>query len=111
MISELQVPVKVLQQRLVTRNCKTVLQVLVQWSQSPASLTTWKDCQTLRQRFPQAPAWGQVVSLGGGDVMTATAEAGDQVASDDANPVQVGQRSSRRARRPSVRVSGPEWSK
>jgi hypothetical protein len=39
-MSGLQVPVKVLQHRLVTHNLITVLQVLVQWSESPPSLAT-----------------------------------------------------------------------
>jgi hypothetical protein len=38
--SLLQFPEKVLQRRLVTKNLRTVLQVLVKWSASPASLAT-----------------------------------------------------------------------
>jgi hypothetical protein len=41
----------------------------VKWSSSPNLLATWEDLQSLRQRFPRAPAWGQAGS-GRGDVVS-----------------------------------------
>jgi hypothetical protein len=34
-------------------------------------LSPWEDEEELRQEFPRAPAWGQAVSKGGGDVTDA----------------------------------------
>jgi hypothetical protein len=69
-LTELQVPDRILQRRMVTRGMDTVSQVLVQWSGSPLSLATWEEYEALRQRFPGAPAWGQASAYGGGDVRT-----------------------------------------
>jgi hypothetical protein len=62
----LQVPVKILQRRMVTRGTTSVLQVLVQWSQQPVALTTREDATTLKQKFPRAPAWSQEGAQEGG---------------------------------------------
>jgi hypothetical protein len=45
-------------------------EVLVQWSGMPASLATWENAIDLQSRFPQATAWGEAASVGGG--MSAT---------------------------------------
>ena len=66
----LQVPLKVLQRRMVRKGSSTVSQVLIQWSDVPVELATWEDTEALRQRFPAAPAWGQAASQEGG--MSAT---------------------------------------
>jgi hypothetical protein len=63
-LSQLQFLEKVLQGRLVTRGTRPVLQVLVKWSASPASLATWEDFEALRQRFSGAAAWGQAAYIG-----------------------------------------------
>ena len=63
-----QIPVKVLQRRVRTSDNSVVPQVLIQWSNLPRSLATWEDQEALQQRFPHAPAWGQAVSLRGGNV-------------------------------------------
>jgi hypothetical protein len=34
---------------------KIIVQVLVQWSNSDASATTWEDLNLLKQKFPRAP--------------------------------------------------------
>jgi hypothetical protein len=109
-LPQLQVPVKVLDRRLVTKEVRSVHQVLVKWSSSPESLATWEDCEALKQKFSDAPAWGQAGSLGRGivsstgssDALTGTTEEGigDCTAKGPA---------SIRARRPNPRVSGPEW--
>ena len=67
----LQIPLKILQRRIHTTDHNVVLQVLVQWSNLPPSLATWEDTEALRQRFPRAPAWGQVGLPRGGDVSIA----------------------------------------
>jgi hypothetical protein len=53
------VPVKILQRRVINRDLLSVPQVLVQWCEWPASMATWEDLESLQQRFPCAPAWGQ----------------------------------------------------
>jgi hypothetical protein len=45
-----------------------VAQVPVQWSQLPPDLTPWEDCESLKQLFPAAPAWGQTGLKEGGNV-------------------------------------------
>lgn len=64
----LQFPVQVLQRRLVTRGTEAVTQALIQWSGLPSSLATWEDEVPLKQKFPQAPAWGHAGSQGRGSV-------------------------------------------
>lgn len=66
--SDHQIPVKVLQHRVIPHGQKTILQVLVHWSDSSPDLATWEDKDALQQVFPYAPAWGQAVSKGGGNV-------------------------------------------
>jgi hypothetical protein len=53
------VPMKILQRRVVNRDLLSVPQVLLQWFEWPASMATWEDLESLQQRFPCAPAWGQ----------------------------------------------------
>ena len=55
----LQVPERVLQKRVAKVGVDVCLQALIQWSGMPSSLATWEDMETLRQRFPRAPAWGK----------------------------------------------------
>ncbi|KAK3121665.1 hypothetical protein QOZ80_8BG0658470 [Eleusine coracana subsp. coracana] len=93
----------VLQRRVLTRGVKTVNQVLVKWSGMDESLATWEDLESLRQRFPRAPAWGQARSLGGGDVSTAATTTLEDV------PTSLGPVEAKRIKRPNVRVGGPEW--
>jgi len=97
----LQFPEQILSKRLVSKGVHPVQQALIKWSGWPASLATWEDLEALRQRFPAAPAWGQAGSLQGGSVTVA----------DTTSPQDVGPRRSARPKEPSVRVSGPEWSR
>jgi len=97
----LQFPEQILSKRLVSKSVHPVQQALIKWSGWPASLATWEDLEALRQRFPAAPAWGQAGSLQGGSVTVA----------DTTSPQDVGPRRSARPKEPSVRVSGPEWSR
>jgi hypothetical protein len=39
-----------------------VTQVLIKWSSLPVEFGTWEDFHVLKQRFPDAPAWGQAGS-------------------------------------------------
>jgi hypothetical protein len=48
----------------------SALKVKIRWGDESAALVTMEDEQDLRQRFPEAPAWGQVASQQGGYVMT-----------------------------------------
>jgi len=61
----LQVPERVLQERVAKVGADVRLEALIQWSGMPSSLATWEDMETLRQRFPRAPTWGQAGSYQG----------------------------------------------
>jgi hypothetical protein len=61
-------PDKIIQRRLVKRGNSAIPYVLIQWIGLPATSATWEDYNVLRQRYPQAPAWGQAGSSAGGDV-------------------------------------------
>jgi transposase InsO family protein len=107
-----QIPVAVLQRRVVSRGLRAVQQGLIQWSSLSPSLATWEDLEALRQRFPLAPAWGQAGAQGGGNVSTQdnTLQTSTPSATDGdmgAEEVQVSR--PKRTARPSSRVTGPEW--
>jgi hypothetical protein len=89
---------------VVNQGNRSVVQVLVKWSSSPVSLATWEDLEPLRQRFSKATAWGQAVFQEGGDVTD-----DNSVTTKEAAVEVMGCRVSRRARRPSVHLSGPDW--
>lgn len=99
-----QVPVKVLQRRLVSKPTGVASQVLIQWSAWPPELATWEDEDSLRTRFPAAKAWGQALSQGGKDVTPPL-----KTQEDGAEP------DTRRTTRPTrkvhdnPRVHGPDW--
>ena len=59
-------PEIVLQRWVFTRGLRPRHQVLIQWSNWPASLATWEDEVSLHQAFPFAPAWGQASAQQGG---------------------------------------------
>jgi hypothetical protein len=56
----------VLQRRLHRHGVRAVPQVLIKWSGLNSDLATWKDADSIRQRFPAAPAWGHAGTQGGG---------------------------------------------
>ena len=62
-------PKKILQRRLVKKGNKAIPQVLLKWTHLPESSATWEDYYVVKQRFPDAVAWGQATSEGGGNVM------------------------------------------
>jgi hypothetical protein len=68
------VPLKILDRRLVKKGNKAVPQVLIRWSNIPQESDTWEDYYVLRQKFPDAGAWGQVDSVEGENVTTTEVE-------------------------------------
>ena len=61
-------PLAVLASRSIQRGGVAVPQVQVIWDTASPPSMTWEDKNSLRQRFPQALAWGQASSQGGGHV-------------------------------------------
>ncbi|KAK1648872.1 hypothetical protein QYE76_066677 [Lolium multiflorum] len=64
------VPEAILDRKLVKRGKSAHLQVLIKWSLYPVSEATWEDYDTLKARFPSAPAWGHAGSQGEEPVST-----------------------------------------
>jgi hypothetical protein len=64
------VPLEILERRLVKKGNKAVSQVLIRWSNIPQESATWEDYYVLRQKFPDASAWGQAGSVEGANVTT-----------------------------------------
>ncbi|KAK1602459.1 hypothetical protein QYE76_071987 [Lolium multiflorum] len=62
-IAELE-PEEILDRRLVKKGNKSYLQVLIKWSTMKEDMATWEDYEVVRQRFPDAAAWGQVATQG-----------------------------------------------
>lgn len=80
--AHLQVPVRVLQQRLKTVGTKTIAQVLIERSGTPSPPPTWEDRDALKQMFPRAEAWGQASSQEWGNVSGLTDSQKEQASSD-----------------------------
>jgi hypothetical protein len=105
-LSALQVPEKILQQRVVSQGSRLVVQVLVKWSPSPESMARWEDLEPLRQRFPKATTWGTSGLSRGGTIIDRCMELTDRAG----EPIEgVGHRLGERIHQLSVRVNGPEW--
>ena len=68
------VPDMIMDRRLVKKGNTTIPQVKVLWTGLQSSTAMWEDYNVLRQRFPDAPAWGQASSLAGGSVTGDTTE-------------------------------------
>lgn len=68
----LQVPVQLLDRRLIQRGGAMVAQVKTRWSGLDPTLATWEDAEALKAKFPHAPAWGQAVSEEEGYVSNAS---------------------------------------
>ena len=98
------VPVRILQRRFRQDGASSIPQGLVQWSDQPETLSTWKDLVELKQRFPLAPAWGLASSQGRGSVSSPTTPA----AADRSTTGEEAQRA-KRATRPSSRYPLGEW--
>jgi hypothetical protein len=69
--------------------------------------------EQLRQQFPRAPAWGQAAFQDWGSVSTAvpepTTDGGNLKTSSEEDV--AAQHRPKRAARPNVKTSGPEWVK
>ena len=104
-LGHLQVPVQILNRRVVFRGGRQVPQVHVRWSQSDEALATWEDEDSLRARFPAAAAWGQAAYQGRGTVSDPVRRSTE----DEAALQESRQPLGRRVRRPNVRVTGKEW--
>lgn len=61
-------PERVLDRRLVKKGNTAIPQVLLSWAGLPPATATWEDYYVVKQRFPDAPAWGQAGSSAGGAV-------------------------------------------
>jgi hypothetical protein len=109
-VHEFQVPEQVLDRKLVPRGRRTIQQVLIKWSSLPESLATWEDFESIKQRFSAAPAWGQPASFRGENVSTEEVAVTKETGSARKSNASVGRRVGVHNRKPSVRVSGPEWS-
>lgn len=58
------IPEAILDRRLVKRGMNSHLQVLIKWSSHDAAGATWEDYESIKLRFPLAPAWGHAGSEG-----------------------------------------------
>lgn len=56
------IPEAVLDRRFVKKGNKAVPQVLIKWSALPEGSATWEDYYVIKNRFPDALAWGQANS-------------------------------------------------
>ena len=101
----MQVPMQILQRRMIQRGGLTVAQVKVTWSDLDPALATWEDTTALKERFPCTPAWRQAVPQGRGNVRPGLQEeaSGREHGEDD------GQARPQRKRRQNTRVIGPDW--
>jgi hypothetical protein len=98
----LQVHMRILQRRMITRGGRSVRQVKVLWSDTDLELATWEDEEALQVKFPAASAWGQASTQVGGNVEARTATNVDE-------QVTSVKGSSARARRPNSKFIGPQW--
>jgi hypothetical protein len=64
------VPELILDRKMVKRGNSSQMQVLIQWSHQLPTAATWEDYETLKLRFPEAPAWGHAGSQGETTVST-----------------------------------------
>jgi hypothetical protein len=64
----LQVPVTIMQTRLLEHGGEFLTQLKVTWSSMVKELANWEDADALREQFPATPAWGQAGSEGRGNV-------------------------------------------
>jgi len=65
------VPEAIVDRRLVKKGNTAIPQVKLTWVGLPASATTWEDYNVVKQRFPNAPAWGQAGTQAGESVTPA----------------------------------------
>jgi transposase InsO family protein len=98
-------PTKVLETRLYQRGGETRTQVLIQWTDQPATLATWEDQSELLHHFPNAAAWGQATSQPGGNVTTQPSPTSTTSAQEDGPSRAEPTRRSKRLKRPNPRYT------
>jgi hypothetical protein len=103
----LQIPIQVLQSRMIQKGSATVAQVKVLWSGMDESLATWEDLMALKDRFPHAPAWGQAAFQERGNVSADTQDNGGAGNKAGGEPEEGATTRMPRVKRRNVRVSGP----
>jgi hypothetical protein len=105
---EFQVPVAILQQRW-TNGDNPVEQGLVRCSHMLASQSTWEPLESLRQQFPQAPAWGHAVYQEEGNVSDAQATDQGRPPSPADKEAEPATTRPRRVANPNPKTTGPTW--
>jgi hypothetical protein len=71
---------------------------------------TWEDEEAIKQAFLYAPAWGQAVFDGGGDVSKAQKTVvADQQTPEDNDQATVETKRSRRTKKPNTKYVGGPW--
>lgn len=61
-------PKEIIVRRMVKKGNTVVPQVKLTWVGLPESAATWEDYYVVKNRFPEAAAWGQAATQAGGDV-------------------------------------------
>jgi translation initiation factor IF-1 len=103
-----QIPEEVMDSRLQRRAGKEVPQLLVRWTSWPPSVAIWEDEHWIKEQFPRAPAWGQAVSKGGGDVNDAGIQDGIGKATQGGRRRITSRRRGRRCSSSSGAACGPQ---
>lgn len=108
-----QIPMKILERRILDNGDRSIAQVLVQWSSWPPSMSTWEDKTMLKQRFPGAPAWGQAICKGRGckvmDPGMSTVPSARENGTRKEGKAEWASIKRSRDVKPNTRVIGPEW--
>lgn len=65
-------PLRIVEQAFVPHGSAAATRIRVRWAGLPPDLTSWGDAEDLCRRYPLAPAWGQAVLQGEGNVKTGT---------------------------------------
>lgn len=107
------VPVSFLDQRLCLCQGKVISRVLVKWSSWLEEMATWEDELLPRQRYPEAPAWGQGGFQEGRDVSDLTSPSNMKTSFTKAptatTPVEPDHGAKPRTRRPNMKFLCGEW--
>ena len=61
-------PREIIDRRMVKKGNTAVPQVKLTWVGLPDTAATWEDYYVVKNRFPEAAAWGQAATQAGGDV-------------------------------------------
>ncbi|CAM0951142.1 unnamed protein product [Alopecurus aequalis] len=101
------VPVKILSSRWHNTSTGRHEQVQVQWPPDCELDITWEDKIELKHKFPEAEAWGQASSQGGGDV----SDLNNKEKTEQELGLAPRVSRSKRMGQPNRRHLGPEWTK